>query len=185
VYKRQLQVLSLPALFLVVILLAISIVGIPLLLVVPPALGVLLVVYFVLGLAGVARCAGEWGVQRFDLRGDGPYVLLTIGLLVIYGWSILAELFAMTPWPIRISAYLLAILGFVLKYIAWTAGLGAAVLDHFSPISSGQDDHGIPTARSPTLYRSSPRAAMSSSAADATRGRTRLARRFKPAGALI
>ena len=128
------EVLFAPLLLLVTILLAISIVGLPLLIVVPPALALALVLYFVLGFAGVARWSGGQLTQRFDLQGVGPYLALMLGLLLIYGWSILGEVFAFTPWPIRFTAFVLLILGFVLKYVAWTVGLGAAVLDQFSPI---------------------------------------------------
>lgn len=129
------EVLFAPLLLLVTVLLAISIVGIPLLIVVPPALALALVLYLVLGFTGVARWSGGQMVERFDLSNVGPYLALLLGLILVYGWSILGELFTFTPWPIRVTAFLLLVFGFVVKYIAWTVGLGAAVLDQFSPIS--------------------------------------------------
>ncbi|MEO1369658.1 MAG: polymer-forming cytoskeletal protein, partial [Acidobacteriota bacterium] len=127
------EVLFAPLLLLVVVLLVISIVGIPLLVVVPPLIGLLLVVFFTLGLAGSALWAGERMADRFDLRGRNPYLLLGLGLALIYGWSILGEAMSFTPWPIRATAFVLLFFGFLVKYVAWTVGLGAAVLDQFSP----------------------------------------------------
>ncbi|MEO1087650.1 MAG: hypothetical protein AAFY88_25730 [Acidobacteriota bacterium] len=128
------EVLFAPLLLLVVVLLVISIVGIPLLVVVPPLFGLLLVVFFTLGLTGSALWAGERMADRFDLRDLNPYLLLGLGLALIYGWSILGEAMSFTPWPIRATAFILLFFGFLVKYVAWTVGLGAAVLDQFSPV---------------------------------------------------
>lgn len=130
------EVLFAPLLLLVSVLLAVSIVGIPLLLVVPPLLALMLAVYFILGLTGVSLWAGEWTADRFDLRNLGPYAFLIFGLVLIYGWSIIGEALSFGPLPIRITAFILLFFGFVVKYVGWTVGLGAAVLDQFSPIAT-------------------------------------------------
>ena len=128
------EVLFAPLLGLVCIVLLISIVGIPLLLFVLPLMCLAIVVFLLLGFAGVSVSMGRWLQRRFDWQGMNAYLLLVTGLFFLYGWSILGEALSVTPWPIRLTAILLLMLGFCLKYLAWTIGLGAAVLDQFSPI---------------------------------------------------
>ena len=130
------EVLFAPLLGLVCIVLLISIVGIPLLIFILPLMCLAMVVYLLLGFAGVSLTTGRWIQRRFDWQGLGKYLLLMIGLFFLYGWSILGEAMSITPWPIRLTAILLLMLGFCLKYLAWTIGLGAAVLDQFSPLPS-------------------------------------------------
>ncbi len=128
------EVLFAPLLGLVCIVLLISIVGIPLLIFVLPLMCLAIVFYLLLGFAGVSLSTGRWIQKRFDWQGLGGYLLLMAGLFFLYGWSILGEAMSVTPWPIRLTAILLLMLGFCLKYLAWTIGLGAAILDQFSPI---------------------------------------------------
>ncbi|MEM8931772.1 MAG: hypothetical protein AAGE94_11400 [Acidobacteriota bacterium] len=126
------EILFLPALLLVFILLMVSIVGIPLVLVVIPLLILALGIYFLMGLAGVSLELGRFIDDRFRWGALSPYLLLVLGLLLIQCWSLLGDLLGFLPWPIRISAVLLVIFGILAEYLAWTVGLGAAVLQQFS-----------------------------------------------------
>jgi hypothetical protein len=133
------QVVCPPAIALLVVALVITIVGIPLLAAVP----VLLAVLAALWVAGFAAAAARLGQA---LRGRGaPSVPRTgaalaqapsgldyvAGFLVLTGLTLIAQVLgnasAMLGW---LSAPL-ASAGFVIEYVAWTIGLGAALLTAF------------------------------------------------------
>ena len=127
------QILYFPVVGLLFIVLLVSVVGIPLALLLLPMSLVVLVIFFLLGYAGVARVAGGWLEQRFDVRTAGPYLGILLGIILIQGWSILGEALTFAGGPIHFTAVVLILLGFLVKYIAWTTGLGAVVLNTFSP----------------------------------------------------
>ncbi|MEM1206605.1 MAG: hypothetical protein AAGN66_25445 [Acidobacteriota bacterium] len=131
------EVLFFPLLGLVCVILLASVIGIPLLLVVPPLAALLGVVFFFLGYAAIALLLGDWLRNRFDLGRAEPAFLLLLGVLAIEGWSILGEVLTVLPQPLKMMAYLLLLVGFLVKYLAWTVGLGAAVLHQFSPLPTG------------------------------------------------
>jgi hypothetical protein len=122
------EVIFLPVLVVVVAILAISIIGIPLVLVVPPLLVLGLIVFFLIGYAGVARAAGGVFERRFDRRYTS-YALVLLGILLIEGWSLAGEVLLYLPGPIQIMAVLALAFGFFVQYLAWTVGLGAAISD--------------------------------------------------------
>ncbi|MEM7351875.1 MAG: hypothetical protein AAF657_13840 [Acidobacteriota bacterium] len=134
------QLLFLFALPVVFFILFITIVGIPLALLLFPVSLVVLVVLLLPGFAGVSIAGGRAMQRRFDWHGSSPYLLLLAGLALIQGWSILGDAlgflgdvldFAGTP--IKLIAWLLLLVGFMIKYIAWTTGLGAVLLHYLSP----------------------------------------------------
>jgi hypothetical protein len=123
------EMLFFPALILSVVVLAISIIGIPLLLLVPVAIVAALVVMLV-GFTAVAYQTGRLLQQRVDALRTRPYAATIAGILLIVSPVLLARLVGLTGelwflvWPI-------AAVGFLFEYIAWTAGLGAAALVRF------------------------------------------------------
>ncbi len=126
-------ILVAPVLLVVFIILCITIVGIPfavlLVLFAPLAVAVL----FYLGLAGVAQVCGRRLQDRFGWGVTSPYLLLILGVAVIQGWSILGEGLGVLGWPFRLIAWMVLLFGFLVKYIAWTTGLGAMLLHYLSP----------------------------------------------------
>ncbi|HEX9733805.1 MAG TPA: hypothetical protein VGG06_17680 [Thermoanaerobaculia bacterium] len=129
------EVLVLPVLALVSLLLVISIVGIPILFVLWPLSILLLVALFVLGYAGVAVALGQSTVRgRLDPRQASPFVLVLVGLLLVQVWSVFGHGLAVAGGFVRAAGLLLIALGFLLKYLVWTVGLGAVMLDRFSPL---------------------------------------------------
>jgi hypothetical protein len=120
------QVLFVPVLVLTVVFLAISIVGIPLLFLVPFAL-VALLFGVLMGFTGVARRVGEWAVGPYK----GPLVATMVGVAVITAGAIVTRIVWLIPGPIAPLAFVLWMIALFIEYIAWTIGLGALLLTRF------------------------------------------------------
>jgi hypothetical protein len=118
------QILFVPVLVLTCIVLVISIVGIPLLVLVPFAVLLLMLVMLV-GFVGLAYHVGRLVASRVRGAGPGPYASFAIGVLAIGAVTLIAKLGAL------VGGFLLApltVIGYVLEYVAWTVGFGAALL---------------------------------------------------------
>lgn len=124
------EMLFIPVLIMTAVVLAISIIGIPLLVLLPVAVVALLVVMLV-GFTGVAYHIGRLLQDKVDGLRTRPYVATFVGILLIVSPVLLARLVGLTGdlgfvvWPI-------AAVGFLLEYSVWTAGLGAAALARFN-----------------------------------------------------
>jgi hypothetical protein len=118
------QILFVPLLVLTCVVLVVSIVGIPLLVLVPFAVLLLMLVMLV-GFVGLAYHVGRLVASRVRGAEPGPYASFAIGVLAIGAVTLIAKLGALA------GGFLLAPLtglGYVLEYIAWTVGFGAALL---------------------------------------------------------
>ncbi len=139
------ELLFLPALILSITILALSIIGIPLLLFVPFVIVGLL---FVLlgGFTGAAQLLGGWAANRLGLDADQPYVRVWLGVLLILTPLIVARLFGVVGGPFHLAALLVAALAVLFEYMVWTTGFGAALTTTFEswrarrapPATSGQ-----------------------------------------------
>ena len=132
------QLLFIPVLVLTVVILAISIIGIPLLLLVPFAIVAFLLAMLV-GFTGVSLRLGRWAVGE-----DRPlYVALAVGVVLVCAVALLVRMVQLLPLPLWPITSVMAIMAFVVEYIAWTVGLGAALLTRFgtrggvSPVAVG------------------------------------------------
>lgn len=124
------QILFFPVLVLTVILLAVSIIGIPLLLVVPFAI-LALMIGTLIGFTAVARNLGTGAENRFGWQHDNPYIAVVVGVGLIMLVSFFASALGVAGGPLGVFAVILGILGFVLQYAAWTVGFGALLLTRF------------------------------------------------------
>jgi hypothetical protein len=124
------EMLFVPVLIMTAVVLAISIIGIPLLVLLPVAVVALLVVMLV-GFTAVAFHIGRLLQDKVDALRTRPYAATFTGILLIVSPVLLARLVGLTGdlgfvvWPI-------AAVGFLLEYSVWTAGLGAAALVRFN-----------------------------------------------------
>jgi hypothetical protein len=119
------ELLFFPVVVVTVVVLAVSIVGIPLLLLVP--FGILLALLVLLvGFTGVAYQIGRTLHARFGWTGRGAYASVALGVLAIGGTALLARSAALIGGDL--FGIPLVALGFVLEYAAWTIGFGAAIL---------------------------------------------------------
>ena len=120
------QLLFIPVLVLTVVILAISIIGIPLLVLVPfGIIGFLLAV--LVGFAGVAQRIGRWAVGP-----DRPvFIALAVGVVLVSAVALLTRLLSLLPLPLWPITWIVGLTGFLVEYAAWTVGLGAALLTRF------------------------------------------------------
>ncbi len=124
------QLFFFPLLAVVSVILVITIVGCPLLLLLPFVI-LAVVVAAVLGFAAVAWRVGQWIEARFGWTTGGPYVAALIGVLLIQAWTVLGHLFGIGMGGLDWIAAMFLMFGFAVKYVAWTVGLGAALLSRF------------------------------------------------------
>jgi hypothetical protein len=120
------EMLFIPVLIMTAVVLAISIIGIPLLVLVPVAIVAGLLVMLV-GFTAVAFQIGRLLQDKVDVLRPRPYAATLAGILLIVSPVLFSRLLGLSGdfwfmvWPV-------AVVGFLFEYIAWTAGLGAAAL---------------------------------------------------------
>ncbi len=125
------QLLFVPLLVVTIVLFVITIVGIPLLILIP--FGILALMVFALtGFTAVAAYAGRWFVRRFGRVEYGAIATTVIGVLLIVSPLLLARLVGLAGGPLWFMSMGLTIIGFLAEYVAWTVGLGAIALARFS-----------------------------------------------------
>jgi hypothetical protein len=123
------EIAFLPVLAIAVVGLIITIIGIPLLVLLPFALFAAAVVW----LAGFAAVAAQIGSGlRGRTAGHGSAALDTAFGVVLLGLvTVMGHVLAMGPWPFMPFASAFVTAGAIIEYIAWTVGLGAALLAPF------------------------------------------------------
>jgi hypothetical protein len=134
------EVLFVPLLVLTTIVLAISIVGIPVLLLLPFAIVLALVVMLV-GFSGAAYQVGLFVRQRMGVTSDSPFVAATIGVVTILAVTLAGSLIGLGGVMVGgVLGWTVGSVGFLVEYLAWTIGLGAALLawrnvrNHHAPV---------------------------------------------------
>jgi hypothetical protein len=124
------QLFFIPLLVILVVVLAVSIIGIPLLVLVPFVIlgfmGALL-----LGFTGAASGLARLVQRRFDWSRPGTFSMLVVGLVMVWGITVLGRLVALGGGPLAMMAALLVFTGFVIEFAVWTVGLGGALLTRF------------------------------------------------------
>ena len=130
------QILLTPALVALCIALVITIIGIPLLALVPLLLGALAIVW-VVGFTAVAAGLGA-ALRRRSLPADagshytgGRVLDFVLGFFVLTGVTIVWQVFAVGSSWMAVIAVPLGAAGLAIEYVAWTLGLGAALLTLF------------------------------------------------------
>ena len=117
------EILFVPVLVVTILALVISIIGIPLLVLVPFAI-ILVGIVMLVGFTGTAYLVGGWTLDRFGRTERNPYLIAAIGIVVIAGLTLVGRLFALAVGGIGAPFY---IAGYLLEYLAWTVGFGAAI----------------------------------------------------------
>lgn len=125
------EVLVVPVFVLTAILLAVSIIGIPLLLLLPFAV-LLLLLMAVAGFSGTAYAVGQGARRRLGMGGQAAFLDVCLGLAVILSPLLLGRMIALADWPANPLAWLLIAVGTGIEFFAWTAGFGAILTNAFS-----------------------------------------------------
>jgi len=117
------EILFVPVLVVTILALVISIIGIPLLVLVP--FGIILIgIVMLVGFTGAAYMVGAWTLDKFGRMERNPYLTVAIGIVGIAGLTLVGRLFALAVGGVGAPFY---IAGYVLEYLAWTVGFGAAI----------------------------------------------------------
>jgi hypothetical protein len=124
------QLLFVPVLVITVVVLAVSIIGIPLLLLVPFGL-IAVAVALVMGFAGAACAVGRWIGNRAGSGAPGLIASLVAGLAVVFALTIIAKFLGLVGLPVGLIVGAVLAVGFVVEYVAWTVGLGGVLLSRF------------------------------------------------------
>jgi len=124
------QLFFVPVLVIGVIVLAVSIIGIPLLLMVPfvvlAFIGALL-----LGFTGAVSSLARIVQRRFDWSSPTTFSMLIVGLVMVWGLTVLGRLVAFGGGPFAVMGTLILFVGIIIEYAVWTVGLGGALLTRF------------------------------------------------------
>jgi hypothetical protein len=125
------EVLVAPVLFLTAVILAISLIGIPLLLLLP-FIVLFLIVLALLGFSGTAFAIGQWARRRFGLSTPPGITDVCIGVVLILLPLLVGRVIALGGWPASPVSFLLIAAGVGMEFLAWSAGFGAVLTNAFS-----------------------------------------------------
>jgi hypothetical protein len=124
------QIFFVPVFVLTVVVLAVSIIGIPLLLLVPFAL-LLAICALIVGFAATSCAVGETVGRWAGNRTMSPLASLIVGLAVVWALTFLARLGGLMGGPARAVLTIVLVGGFIVEYVVWTIGLGGVLLTRF------------------------------------------------------
>ena len=125
------ELLFLPVLILTAFVLVITLIGIPLLLLLPFAVLMLLVLAFV-GFSGTAYAIGQGARRRFGMSGQAAFLDVCLGLLIILSPLLAGRVVGLAGWPADPLSWLLVLTGTAFEFLAWTTGFGAVLMNTFS-----------------------------------------------------
>lgn len=120
-----------PVLLLTCFVLVVSIIGIPLLLLVPFAV-LAIIVMAVVGFTGTAYVVGGWTRRRFGATAPASFVDVMLGVLVILLPLLVARTLGIAGWPVSGLAFLFVAIGILLEGLAWSSGFGAVLTNMFT-----------------------------------------------------
>jgi hypothetical protein len=125
------ELLVVPVFVLTAIVLMITVIGIPLLLLLPFAVLMLLLAALV-GFAGTAAAIGQAARQRFGIAGRAAFFDICLGILVILSPLLVGRFLGLAGWPANPFAWVLILTGTAFEFLAWTTGFGAVLINTFS-----------------------------------------------------
>jgi hypothetical protein len=108
--------------------LALTIIGIPFVAVLVPIAIVMAVFAFVLGFTSLACRLGEWIEDRLGWQPGNAFVATAIGFFVLLAPTLLARFINVASVNAAPLTFALVTIGLTVEFVAWTMGLGAAVM---------------------------------------------------------
>jgi len=124
-------VLFIPVFTLTVVVLAISIVGIPLLILMPFAV-LILVLMAIVGFTGTASAVGQWTRRRFGIGTAPGFGDVCLGILIILLPVLVGRVVGLAGWTLSPVVFLLVGTGLAVEFLAWSSGFGAVLTNVFS-----------------------------------------------------
>jgi len=132
----------------VFVLLCITVIGIPVAIILVP-LAVIGLLF--LGFTGVAKAVGS-GIEERGLRlGSSPLALIAVGVLTIELVSILGRAIGVAGDLFSPLSFAVRLAGWMILYLAWTTGLGAALLTRFGTRTPGEASETAPKPAPPPV----------------------------------
>ncbi len=122
--------LLIPVLVLTTVILAISIIGIPLLLVIPFAL-LALKIGILLGFVAVAKYVGHEAERRFGWEHTNPYLSILVGVGFLSVLLLFGSALGLIGGPFGVFGAILTVIGIVIQFAALTIGFGLFLLTRF------------------------------------------------------
>jgi hypothetical protein len=142
-------VLFVPLVVLTAIVLAISLIGIPLLALLPFAVGAVLVMA-VVGFSGTAYAVGQWARRRFGIATTSGFADICLGILIILLPLLVGRVVALGGWTLSPVVFLLVATGLAVEFLAWASGFGAVLTNMFSRWQATRAARSTPQTSSPT-----------------------------------
>ncbi|HVH29492.1 MAG TPA: polymer-forming cytoskeletal protein, partial [Vicinamibacterales bacterium] len=124
------QLLFVPALCVTIVVMVVTIIGIPLLLLIPFAL-LAFVLLLLVGFSAVVYDVGRLITSRFGWESRNPYLIAAAGVVLVLSPVLLSRLVGFGGPFISPFAWTLLLFGLLVEYVAWTVGLGAVALLRF------------------------------------------------------
>ena len=122
------EIFFVPALVAAAIGLAITIIGIPFVFLLVPIAIVVAVFAFVLGFTALSCRLGEWVEDRLGWTPGNAFVATAIGFTILMTPTFLARLLDMAAPGVDVVSFLVIAIALTVEFIAWTMGLGAAIV---------------------------------------------------------
>jgi hypothetical protein len=122
------EIFFIPVLVAASIGLALTIIGIPFVAVLVPIAIVIAVFAFVLGFTALACRLGEWIEDRLGWQPGNAFVATAIGVFILLAPTMIARLVDVASVGAAPLTFLLVAVGLTVEFLAWTTGLGAAII---------------------------------------------------------
>ena len=119
-----------PVIFLAAFVLILTIIGIPLLLLIPFIFAFLLLLALA-GFTGTALAIGQWASRRFGFNAVAGIGSVVLGIVVIFLPLMLARVIALGGWATAPFSFVFGAAAFGLELLVWAAGFGAVLSNTF------------------------------------------------------
>ena len=124
--------LAAPVFVLTAFVLIITLIGIPLLLLLPFA-AIWLILLALVGFTGAACVVGRAVRRRFGIGGgEGAFLNVSFGLLAILSPLLLGRMLGIATWPDNPLSWLFVGIGTAVEFLAWATGFGAVLMNTFT-----------------------------------------------------
>ena len=122
------EIFFVPLLVAAAIGLAMTIIGIPFVAILVPIAIAVAMFAFVLGFTALACRIGEWIEDRLGWQPGNAFVATAIGFVLLLSPTMLARMVDVTSGGVAPLTFALMAIGLGVEFLAWTTGLGAAII---------------------------------------------------------